>query len=271
MGQTKANIVILILSLFLALLVIVVSSFGLFYRNIYSKETLNWVTQAFGQDLADLFIVTPLLIITSIISSRGNRAALMLWAGSLLYLAYTFAIYCFDLHFNSMFVFYCWIMGLSFYLFLYFLFISLKEPKEEWGIKKIPVKSAGIFILVCGILFYILWLSGIIPAILKNTVPPETIEIGMPTNPVHVLDLSIILPGLILTSILLLKKKKIGIMITPVVLTFFVLMDITIGMLNFFLKMEGMAEDYSVSVIMSVLAVLSLVFLMRFVRNVKSI
>ncbi len=270
MGETKFDKTFIVLSFLLALFVIIVSSYGLFVHNAYSRETLNWVTQAYGQDIVDLFLVTPTLIVTSILAFRKSKIALIMLAGCLLYLIYTFMIYCFDLHFNRMFILYCWILGLSFYLFLYFLFMAVKEPAGEWIKNKIPIKSTGAFILICGIFFYFLWLSSIVPAIIKNTVPVEITEIGMPTNPVHVLDLSIILPGLIITAILLLKKKPLGYMLAPVILTFFILMNIAIGILNIFLKMKGIADDYSVTIIMGVLTVVSLVFLLVFVRSVKS-
>jgi hypothetical protein len=72
-----------------------------------------------------------------------------------------------------------------------------------------------ILFVVAG-LFYFMWLSEIIPALAGGYTPQSILDNGLPTNPVHVLDLSVMLPGLILTGILLLKGKPLGFVITPV-------------------------------------------------------
>ena len=107
MEQDKQNKNILILSFLLAALIIFASSFGLLSKQIYSRETLNWTVQAVAQDSIDLFILTPLLLLSSFYIYNRNKIALLIWSGILLYLIYTFIIYCFAVHFNSLFLFYC--------------------------------------------------------------------------------------------------------------------------------------------------------------------
>jgi hypothetical protein len=53
------------LSLPLALFVIIVSYAGLLIPDAYAKETTNWQAQTLAQDIFDLFLITPLLLITS--------------------------------------------------------------------------------------------------------------------------------------------------------------------------------------------------------------
>jgi len=36
---------------------------GLFIPDTYAKETANWQAQALAQDIFDLFLITPLLLI----------------------------------------------------------------------------------------------------------------------------------------------------------------------------------------------------------------
>jgi hypothetical protein len=50
---------IIALSLPLCVLIIIVSCVGLLTPYFYSKETLNWQTQSIGQDMIDLFLMTP--------------------------------------------------------------------------------------------------------------------------------------------------------------------------------------------------------------------
>src|SRR5688572_30684509 len=99
--------VILWISLPLAALVIFVSTWALLTPGFYSAETLNWQVQSSGQDLVDLFLVVPCLLVSSVLAYRKNRAATMIWGGTVLYTTYTFVIYCFAVHFNELFFCYC--------------------------------------------------------------------------------------------------------------------------------------------------------------------
>lgn len=256
------------LSLLNAFLIIFASSVGLFAHDSYSRESSNWQAQAIGQDLVDLFLLVPCLLITGFLAS-GNYIARVMWGGVLLYLIYTFLIYCFDVHFNNLFVIYCFILGLSFYSFLYFISVQSKEQGVIEFTKSLPVKAVGIYFLIISGVFSFLWLSEIIPAILHNTTPKSLIETGLLTNPVQVIDLSLFLPGIFITGVLVLKKKPMGLMLAPVILTFFILMDITIGFLVIVMKQRGLESNLSVTVAMSVLALFSLIMLIWYLRNMK--
>src|SRR6476660_2019568 len=93
---------VIVLTLPLAVLISIASWVGLFTENFYYKETPNWISQAIGQDAIDLFLVTPLLLITAFLAIK-NEKAFLLWGGTTLYIVYTFVIYCFDVHFNGLF------------------------------------------------------------------------------------------------------------------------------------------------------------------------
>jgi hypothetical protein len=265
--NNKRDNIVLSLSLILAILVIIISLTGIFSANFYQNETPNWQAQSLGQDIVDLFLIAPLLIVTSFLSWRKNKIAAMLWGGVLLYLIYTFTIYCFDVHFNNLFVVYCIILGLSFYLFVYFL-ISQSGLNTIYKFENNRlIKITGFYFLVVSIMFYLLWLSEILPAVISGTVPKGNLEAGLVTNPVHVLDLSVILPGIFITGVLLLKNKPFGFIMAPVLLMFFILMNITIGTLIVFMSSKGIASDLSLTAIFGVLTVFSLLLLIGILRK----
>jgi hypothetical protein len=263
------NKIILLFSIPLTIFVIVVSYAGLFIPATYTNETANWQAQALAQDLFDLLLVAPLLLITSWFAHRGNRIALLLWAGTIVYIIYTFVLFCFAVHFNFLFIIYCLTLGLSFYAFLYFLFSQNKEHFTNWTTDKLPVKTVGYYFIILVVMFYFLWLSEIIPAILNNTIPTSITEAGQITNPVHVLDLAVLLPGLIYISLNLLKRKSWAILLAPVVLIFFILMTIAIGTMVVVLNMKGFESDLSVAVFMILLAIFSLILLIWYLRSLK--
>jgi len=249
--------------------VIIISYAGLFIPETYAKETTNWQAQALAQDLFDLFLVTPLLLITAWLAYKKSQIALWLWAGTVAYLIYTLVLYSFAVHFDYLFIIYCLALGLSFYAFLYFMFSQSKEHLTDWITDKSPVKTVGYFFILLAVLFYFLWLSEIIPAILNGRTPASITEAGQITNPVHVLDLSVLLPGLIFIAINLLNRKPWGIFLTPVVLTFLILMTIAIGTMVIVLNMKGLESDISAAMIMGILALFSLFLLVWFIKTIK--
>ncbi|MEI9910957.1 MAG: hypothetical protein WDO71_15565 [Bacteroidota bacterium] len=270
MNMQLQHKVILVLSLVLGLLIIVVNGAGLLFPDVlYARETTNWYAQSVGQDIADLFFALPVLVISSLLAYRQDKKALLVWAGTLVYLIYTFLIYCFAIHFNQLFVLYCIILGLSVYLFLWFILTQYGEPVNSWFRKEIPVRLFGFFMIAIGILFYTLWLMPVIPAIISNTTPRELTDAGLFTNPVHVLDLSVCLPGIIITGILLLKRHPVGLLMTPVVLTFFVIMDISLATLMVVMRSKGVASNPVVMIFMFALTILSLAMLIIYLRSMK--
>ena len=71
-------------------------------------------------------------------------------------------------------------------------------------------KNISYFLLIVGILFAFLWLSEIIPSIINDKTPQALVDTGLITNPVYVLDLSFVLPAIILVSLMIRNGKALG-------------------------------------------------------------
>lgn len=261
---------ILAFSVPLVLLLIIASSIGLFTENFYSKETFNWQVQSAGQDMIDLFLITPSLLITALLVYRTNSfKTALLWAGTALYIAYTFIIFCFDVHFNSLFMLYCFILGLSLYAAAWFFYTMMKRNMTIETDHTLTGKATGIFFMVIAVAFYFLWLAEIVPSLASGATPASLVETGLVTNPVHVLDLAVFLPATFITGVLLLKKKQAGFLLAPLLLFFFILMDITIGWLTLLMNTKGLTENISVAIVMMALAAISAVLLVLHLQNLK--
>ncbi len=271
MNNEQGNRIIVRLSFPICILLVIVSCVGLFFPNTYSAETPSWTAQAFGQDIFDLFLVVPFLLITVIFIRKRSRKALLMWSGAVLYLIYSFVIYCFAVHFNNLFIAYCLILGLSFYSFVYYLVTQLRGPVKDWFEETNPVKAVGYYFIAIACVFYLLWLSEIVPSIMAGTIPKNIIETGLLTNPVHALDLSIALPGILIVGILLLRRKTLGLLLAPSILIFMILMDITIGGLNIIMQIRSLEGNYIISMVMAMLALVSAWLLIIFLKGVKPI
>jgi hypothetical protein len=266
-NQTNAFI---LLSLALAILITCVSLVGIYVPDFYAHETLNWQIQSLGQDIIDLVLIAPVLVVSILITLKNRAIGFPIWAGIMLYLIYTFAIYSFDVHFNQLFVFYCLILGMSFYAFIYFGYTRLKQKHTQFIEGMLAKRIIGIYFIVIAILFYFLWLAEIVPAIQNNTIPKNLSDAGLPTNPVHVIDLAIVLPGIFMVGVLLLRNKELGLVFTPVILVFFILMDITIGALGAMMLQKGLEGSMILTSVMSAMAFLSFVLLIWYTRNMKA-
>jgi hypothetical protein len=261
---------ILFLSLPLAALVIIAAVYSLSAAGFYSAETLNWKVQSIGQDEIDLFIVSPCLVITAALAARKNSIAFLIWSGVNLYLSFTFLIYCFDINFNNLFIVYCLILGLSLYSVLYFSIQQVKKTViiEVNNVLVSKVISVYFFMISCS--FYFQWLSDIVPATIYHTVPKDIIETGLVTNPVHVIDLSIVLPAFFLTAIFLMKQDATTLIIVPGLLVFCALMDITICWLMIQMKSKGIPGDDGIALVMGSLALLSIILLTWFLKSINA-
>jgi hypothetical protein len=219
---------ILILSWVIAVLLIITACFGIFSNETYIRETPNWRTQSIGQDKINLFIIAPVLLISGMKSYYRKINYLFILCGSLLFLIYSFTIYCFDIHFNSLFLVYCMTLGISFYTFIYILYQVWLQISDDLFRVRLPVRSLRVFLFITVWIFCFLWLREDVTAILL-TVPSITLtDAGLFTNPIHVLDLAIFLPGFCIVAHLLKKDNGLGKLLVPCILFFSALMDINI-------------------------------------------
>ena len=194
MNTNESRAVFLWLSLPLAALVVIAGYGGLFWPAIYSREMSIGVTEARATDTINIVVAAPVLVLSAIFAFGKSTGAHFVWMGALLFLIYNFVIYAFDVHFNSLFLVYCAVLGLSFYALLVSLtFISISEIAARYG-QRAPARTIAVVFLLLASFFGFLWLREIIPA-LWSGVPPKSVAEGAAfTNPVHVLDLSFVLP-----------------------------------------------------------------------------
>ena len=66
------------------------------------------------------------------------------------------------------------------------------------------------------------------PALLAGSTPQSIIDMALPTNPVHILDLALFLPAAIATGVLLLKRKPLAYTLAPALVVFLILTGLPI-------------------------------------------
>ena len=267
----KKNLKILtVMSVILALSLVLVSYFGAFAPATYERDSTSMAVQGMGQDLVDLFLVVPVFLISLVLFQRGSRLAAFVYGGSLFYILYSFFIYAFGVNFNSLFLLYCLVLGLSLYSFILILVELSRMDVENWFKTGLPVRFIGIYLIIVSAMFYVLWLKDVVPSILDNTIPKSVSDLNLLVNPVHVIDMAIALPGLVIVAVLLMKKRRMGYILAPVSLVFVVIMAIALVGMVVMLKVKGISEDISIAAIFMVLALISAILLWVFIKNFRT-
>lgn len=255
------------ISVLITVLVAVASLLGIFNPQTYIKETTNWALQARGQDIGNLLAIISLLVSVYFLSKKSLKAYFV-WLGVLFYLIYAYLIYSFAAHFNFLFLVYVAILGLS----IYTLIGGLLGQNHSILLKKISynskTKAAAILLIVIGVLFGFLWLSEIARALFTGSIPQSLVNTGLLVNPVHVIDLSVVLPGLIITGILFLKKSPLGYLFTAPWLMFSVLMGSSIIVTTIMMLLQGSREALLPLLSISIIVVISLIMLAVYFREV---
>ncbi|WP_139007086.1 hypothetical protein [Arthrobacter crystallopoietes] len=201
----------------------------------YKEETGNWVLQAQGQDLGNLVAVVA-LIVGAVRMRAGSLKAVQLWAGTLFYLLYAYIVYSFAVHFGRLFLVYVAILGLVFYT----LIAALPTRARPAAYPRGAVRVFAAWVLIgTGALFALLWLSEPIPATVSGQAPPSQQAAGLIVNPIHVIDLSVVLPGMITIGILALRGNRTGLFLTVPALVFCVLMGSSIIAAMLLIVMSG--------------------------------
>jgi hypothetical protein len=228
---------------------------GILVDRVYAHETANWQAQAVGQDVANL-VVIPVLLVLAYAAARGSARALLAWAGTVTYVAYSYVIYAFAVHFGPLFLPYVAVLGLSVWA-LIGLFTSIDParvpPASQPG--RLTGFTSTFLILLAGA-FAILWLSQDLPAMLSGTPPEELRDTGLLTNPVHVLDLALFLPAALLAGVLLRRGRPWGRVLAPVVLS--AMAGISLGIVCLVVVTASRGEDAS-PVVAAVLGLLGIV------------
>jgi hypothetical protein len=183
----------------------------LYGRGIYHNDSLSMAVQAKGQDLVTLFLGVPFLFYSLYLNRKNTLLGRFYLTGTLAYFLYTYTVYCFAGFYNPLFVVYCATMGLSLYAFIACIAsFQISELKERFG-EKLPRKYLGISNTIFALLIGMNWLGRLVPSQTATYLEHYT------TLPIQAMDLGILLPTIIFTSVMLIRKQPWGYLLTPIV------------------------------------------------------
>jgi hypothetical protein len=253
----------------IAILLVIATGGGLFINGIY-RDNPNFVSQARGQDFISLVVLLPVLIITAHLTKRESVQGRLIWLGVLTYLIYTYAVAAFDNNFNPLFLVYVALLGCSLYALIGGLATTDLEGIKVSFSKATPVKVISVYLAILMLLFYFLWLSEDIPALVAGQIPQSIQDNGTPTNPVHVLDMMWILPAFGIAAFSLWHKQALGYTLTGALLSYGVLLMLAILSMVVFMIQEAQPVVLPQVVIFVILLVINFGMLTKYLKCVKA-
>lgn len=240
-------------SLAIAGLVAMASLLGLFADWPYQFETENWALQAQGQDVGNLLAVVVLLVATIRMRAGSVRAA-QVWVGAQFYLLYAYLVYAFALHLGRLFLVYVAVLSLIAFSLIAALPAALRVPTTG----RVRARRFGGAVLIgTGALFALLWLSELVPALVSGEVPASLELAGLIVNPVHVIDLSVVLPGMIVVGVLGIRGTPTGALTLPL-LVFSTLMGLSIVAAMILITAAGPVGSVIPAILVGVVVAVSL-------------
>jgi hypothetical protein len=244
---------------------------GLFaYSSVYPDTYPSLTQQALAQDVVNLAVVVPLLIGAAAATRRGHPRAWPVWVGALTFTAYNYVIYTFSIHFGWLFPLWVAVLGLATYALLGAA--SVIDPAAaKASMRGGPIRTTAWFLIAMGGLFALLWLSDIVRALRAGTVPASVSDLGVPTNPVHVLDLALFLPAVVVTGVLLLRERPLGFVGAPVLLLFLVLTGLPILITPLVATALDQTASWAVAAPIAVITVAGLALLTAYLRGMSTI
>lgn len=198
------------LSRLIVVLAAVVSLGGLLFPELY-RDTAQYRLIWRGNDAVTLVLVVPLLLLCMYWTRRGAVAARLGWLGMLAYMLYNYAFYLFGTAFNVFFLTYVALFTLS----LFTLMVALWQLDEtriaRWFGPTVPVRWIAGFLALTALLLLLLeggqcvafWFTGIVPK------PPSLI---------FALDLSFVVPYMLLGAVLLWNRRPWGYVLAAIML-----------------------------------------------------
>ena len=266
-GQASSPMFILPFTVLMALLALTGSLVGILVDTTYSRETENWAAQAIAQDLVNLLAFSSLVVL-AIFAVRGSLRAYLAWLGVVAYSAYTYAIYAFALHFGPLFLVHVGVFGLSIYALIVGVMRIDYELLKKAFEADVPRRFTASLVLAIGAFFYLLWLSIVAPSLLAGDTPEEVVNAGLLTNPVHVLDMAVLLPAMLLAGVCLMRQRAIGYLLAPVVLGATFTISLGIVVVQPVLDARGETPAWGVGGAIAIVALIELAALIRFLRAI---
>jgi hypothetical protein len=176
-------------------------------RWAYGDSAADLVDRATAQDVVGLVVVGPLVAALTWSARHHGTVAADLWRGALVLVAYNAAIHAFAVDFGPLFP--AWVAALG--LAVHAVLLGPGRPAAPASVPasvpasapasvpaSVPASApawAAVLVVAIGGIFAAVWLGQVGADLVRGGASESAAALGLPTNPVHVLDLALVVPG----------------------------------------------------------------------------
>ena len=235
-------------------------------HGLYYFDTVSAAAQMQANDLITLVIGLPLLIVATWLAFRGSLRGRLLLTGTLGFFLYTYMSMSMLAAYNSLFLIYVALFGLSLYAFiLSMLSFDLADLPQHFSPGLPRGWIAGVLFAMGGFLF-LAWMGRIIPPLLQNTTP--ALE-NTTTLVIQAMDLVLIMPLAILSGILLLRRTAWGYLLASVTVLKGLTMTLAVSTMGINMALNGVPDSSVLLIIFLILTFLNLFSAVLLLKNVN--
>jgi hypothetical protein len=203
-------------------------------------------------------VALPALVISMLLTARGSIRAQIVWLGALSYLLYNATFFAFDVVFNQMFLVYIAVLSLAVWSMVALLQgIDVAEVKAFCG-ARLPVRTIAAYLVVITLLFAVVWLRDILPALMNLTTPASLHGTLMLTNPIQVMDFAFGFPMTILAAVWLWQRRPWGYVLAGMFLVYGVIEAVSTATDQTFGHLSDSAQSTAMVPVFAVLALIAL-------------
>ena len=131
----------------------------------------------------------------------GSLRGRVLWLGALGYLVYAYGMYALGVRWNPLFLAYLTLFSLSFFTLVIGL-LGTDAGEVRSRATGVPVRSVVAYLIAIALLVSGVWLKEEVGSLVHGTVPLSVQQFEAPTNIVHVFDLGLVLPAMVIAAVL---------------------------------------------------------------------
>jgi hypothetical protein len=238
--------------------------------SFYGELTPAFLPQAIAQDVANLVLAAPATLILAALALRGSLRSYLVWLGVVTFTVYNYVIYAFAVPFGPLFLLWSAVLGMSIYSLIGGI-ANLRHPLVQGAYRSRRLERVvGLVLLVVSAFFAFVWLSEDVPALLSSVTPASLAALGLPTNPVHILDLAFFLPAAAGAGVMLLRRTPLGNSLAPALLVFLILTGLPILITPFVQARIGVPADWGVALPIGTLTVLMFALLAWLMTSIRA-
>ena len=223
-------------------LVSIAAAGGLLWSGLYQDNPfVRAIWQ--GNDLVTLLVALPLLAYGLIGTLNGSRKANLIRLGMLDTLFYAYTFYLFSAAFNAFFLVYSLLVTFSLLgLILGLMDLDLAAVKELFS-DKTPVRWIGGYQIFVGLGLSVVYLLQISAFIFSGEVPAIIAKTDHITHIVPALDMTFVIPWLLLGGILIWQRKAWGYVISSIMMVKGVVYMLTLAVGSASAALAGFPES----------------------------